>query len=91
MIYPGFLDLRLYDLLYDGGYELPYDRYDKRKEIVIEELKKGPKTTKELLECSGYKSRSTLISKIIEPLIDDGIIERVGNSRSPSSYFQIKR
>lgn len=91
MLYPGFLDLRLFDLLYDGAYEIEPDRYDKEREAVIMALKTGPKTTSKLQEYSRYKSRSTLISKVIDPLIQEGIIERVGNRKSPSSYIRLKK
>ncbi|MCI5829389.1 MAG: AAA family ATPase, partial [Spirochaetia bacterium] len=87
MIYPGFLDLRLYDRLYDNqtvDFDIP------ATDKVIDLLKTGPKKIKELQESTMYKSRSRFLQEVINPLIDAGKIYREGSVKSPSSIFKLK-
>ncbi|MCF0237398.1 MAG: putative DNA binding domain-containing protein [Sphaerochaetaceae bacterium] len=88
MIFPGFLDLRLYDLLYEGNtsYEKMTD-----KEIVIELLKSGSKPAIELQNHCRYRSRSRFLLEVITPLIEENVIERIGNPKSPNVKYSIKK
>jgi len=87
MIYPGFLDLRLFDKLHEDTqsyYEFPDD------EIVMKLLESGPKGIKDLQSGTKHKSRSRFLSEIINPLIQSGKIYREGNIKSPSAVFRLK-
>lgn len=89
--YPGFLSLKLYDLLYNEEVkELDVDNITDLKnyeEVIIHLLKSGPKQINELQGVTPYKSRSTFLSRVINPLIEKNIIKREGNPKSPYSVF----
>ncbi|MBQ7535778.1 MAG: putative DNA binding domain-containing protein [Stomatobaculum sp.] len=91
LIYPGFLDLRLFDVLYndnDGSMEAELSD----SEIVIEALRnQGPKSVKELQAMTHYKSRSQFLAEVIKPLIESDVIYRDGNAKSPKSKIRLKR
>ena len=87
MIYPGFLDLRLFDKLYQEEDSF-VEKSDKEK--IVEMLKESPKSTKELQAVTSYKSRSRFLEDIINPLIEDGKIVRDGSPKSPTSVFRLK-
>ena len=86
LIYPGFLDLRLFDLLYDTQ-TVNEDLSDKDK--VIELLRVKPCSVKELQAVTHYSSRSTFLSEILNPLLKEGIVYREGNPKSPMSLIKI--
>lgn len=86
LIYPGFLDLRLFDLLYDTQ-TVNEDLSDKDK--VIELLRVKPCSVKELQAVTHYSSRSTFLSEILNPLLKEGIVYREGNPKSPTSLIKI--
>lgn len=91
LIYPGFLDLRLYDKLYEENteYVARDDLSNVRK--VLEMLRtEGPKLVKELQVVTDYKSRSQFLVEVINPLIDEEIIYRDGNAKSPKSLIKLK-
>ncbi len=88
LIYPGFLDLRLYDRLYQK--EVRIDTLS-GEEIVLELLKDGPKPVKELQNAARYRSRSKFLADVINPLIDTGRIERVGKAKSPTSKIRLRQ
>ena len=88
LIYPGFLDLRLFDILYEEIIEIDMnDISDKDK--VIELLKTGPKSVKDLQSATKYNSRSLFLKKIIRPLIENNYIYRDGNAKSPSTLIHL--
>ena len=86
MIYPGFLDLRLYDKLFKNSI-IDSDLSD--SERVLELLKEGQKGVKELQAITKYKSRSRFLEEIINPLVEAKKIIRIGNDRSPTSIFKL--
>ena len=91
LIYPGFLDLRLFDRFYEESdvYILREDLSDAQK--VLELLRtEGPKHVKELQTVTNYKSRSQFLTEIINPLIVEGIIYRDGNVKSPTALIRLK-
>lgn len=88
LIYPGFLDLRLFDILYEEKIDFTMtDISDKDK--VIELLKTGPKSVKDLQAATKYSSRSIFLKEIINPLIKEKIIYRDGNAKSPSTLIHL--
>ena len=88
LIYPGFLDLRLFDILYEEIIEIDMnDISDKDK--VIELLKTGPKSVKDLQSATKCNSRSLFLKKIIRPLIENNYIYRDGNAKSPSTLIHL--
>lgn len=92
-IYPGFLNLRLYDRIYEEK-EIGFDDgllSDPRKLIVGMLKKEGPKQVKDLQASTKYKSRSQFLTEVLNPLIDAGIIYRDGNPKSPTALIRIKQ
>lgn len=86
MIYPGFLDLRLYDKLFNNSV-IDLELSDSEK--VIELLKNGQKGIKELQEATKYGSRSHFLEEVINPLIEAKKIVRIGSERSRTSTFKL--
>lgn len=91
-IYPGFLNLRLFDMLYNGeAIEIDLEELTK-SEIVIAILRaEGPKPIKELQETLHYRSRSQFLTDVINPLLESGQIYRDGKPKSPKSLIKIKK
>ena len=87
MIYPGFLDLRLFDKLYQAE-ETFVEQSDTEK--IIKLLKESPRSAKELQAVTSYKSRSRFLKEIINPLIEEGKIVREGSQKSPTAVFRLK-
>ena len=87
MIYPGFLDLRLFDKLYQAE-ETFVEQSDTEK--IIKLLKESPRSARELQAVTSYKSRSRFLEEIINPLIKDGTIFREGSPKSPTAVFRLK-
>ncbi|MBS7265540.1 MAG: putative DNA binding domain-containing protein [Treponema sp.] len=87
MIYPGFLDLRLFDKLYQAE-ETFVEQSDTEK--IIKLLKESPRSAKELQAVTSYKSRSRFLEEIINPLIKEGKIVREGSQKSPTAVFRLK-
>lgn len=90
LIYPGFLDLRLFDKLYKEN-----DHNDSKinlsdKEKVLEVLKsEGPMPIKELQEIMGYNSRTSFLKNVINPLMNEGKIYRDGNPKSKTTVIKL--
>lgn len=93
LIYPGFLDLRLFDRLYETVSDeiadpLEYTVSDKEK--VIRLLKRnGPMPVRELQALLNYRNRGVFLDKIINPLINEGIIYRDGSPKSPRTLITL--
>ncbi len=89
MIYPGFINLRLFDRLWESddesGFQLLSD-----SEKVISLLKDGPKFARDLQAVTHYSTRSKFLKEVIDPLLDKGIIVREGNIKSPQSVFKLQ-
>ena len=61
------------------------------QERVINFLKtSGPKSVKELQRVTAYASRTTFLKNVLNPLIEQGIIYRDGNTRSPRALIKLK-
>jgi predicted transcriptional regulator len=78
----------LFDKLYED-YDAQNELSDKDK--VIELLKDGPKTVKELQSVTKYKSRSTFLEKVLNPLINTGTVYQDGDEKSPSTRIVMKQ
>ena len=88
LIYPGFLDLRLFDTLYDEEpQDIQYDISD--TERILEILKNGPKSVKELQDSTNFKSRSSFLKEVINPLLKQQKIYRDGPARSPKAKIHL--
>jgi len=92
LIYPGFLDLRLFDRLYEENGANIFNEEMSDTDKVLELLKtEGPKPIKELQAITVYKSRSQFLTEIINPLIEANIIYRDGNVKSPRALIKLKK
>jgi len=90
-IYPGFLNLKLYDMLYEmDTSEIAYDGLTNEEKVIAILKMEGPKPVKELQEAFEYKSRSQFLNEIINPLIDAGKIYRDGNIKSPRALIKLR-
>ena len=91
-IYPGFLNLRLFDCLYHGeALEFEFDGLTNTKKVVAILKMEGPKSVKELQEILQYRSRSQFLKDVINPLIKSGDIYRDGKPKSPTSLIKIRK
>lgn len=91
LIYPGFLDLRLFDRLYEESETYILHEDLSEAQAILELLRtEGPKRIKELQAVTNYKSRSQFLSEVINPLIAEGIIYRDGNTKSPTARIKLK-
>ena len=91
LIYPGFLDLRLFDLIYeDDQMQVFQDELSDRQKVLEVLRAEGPKHMKELQIVTSYKSRSQFLSEVINTLIKDGVIYRDGNAKSPKALIKLK-
>lgn len=90
-IYPGFLNLRLYDRLYEESViEIDDELLSDPKELIVEILKnEGPKLVKDLQARTKYKSRSQFLAEVLKPLMEANIIYRDGNPKSPTALIKI--
>lgn len=88
LIFPGFLDLRLFDILYESNIDIDVqDISDSDK--VLELLKFGGKTVKELQTVLNYRNRGDFLKTVINPLIKEGKIYRDGNVKSPKAIMYL--
>lgn len=91
-IYPGFLNLRLYDMLYsEEVIELDLEGLSNAEKVIFILNMEGSKSVKELQERINYRSRSQFLKDVINPLIESGDIYRDGKPKSPTSRIKIKK
>lgn len=89
-IYPGFLNLRLYDCLYDEeSIELDFSNMSDSEKVVAILKMYGGKRIKELQEMVGYSSRTLFLKNVINPLLSSGVIFRDGKPKSPSALIKL--
>lgn len=89
MIYPGFLDIRLFDMQYEDKPVIIEGMT--KQEIVISLLESGPRSAKQLQEALNYTSRARFLKEVINPLIEQEIIYRDGNPKSKTSVFKLNQ
>ena len=91
-IYPGFLNLRLYDMLYsEEVIELDLEGLSNAEKVISILNMEGSKSVKELQERINYRSRSQFLKDVINPLIESGDIYRDGKPKSPTSRIKKKK
>lgn len=89
-IYPGFLNLRLYDRLYKmDASEIDYDGLTDEEKIIAILQMEGPKPVKELQSALQYKSRSQFLKGVLNPLMDSNKIYRDGKAKSPTALIKL--
>lgn len=90
-IYPGFLNLKLYDKLYNSeSLNLDLDNLTDKERLIALLKMEGPQSVKDLQEKINYTNRSLFLRNVINPLIETNIIYRDGNIKSPNSLIKIK-
>lgn len=90
-IYPGFLNLRLFDRLYrDEDIELDLEGCTDEEKVLAILRMEGPKPVKELQDFLGYRSRSRFLNEVINPLMETGKIYRDGKPKSPTSLIKLR-
>lgn len=67
------------------------DSIEKEKQRVVAILSRGNLGIRELQKESVFKSRAYFIERVINPLIDNMTIERIGNSKSKNSFFRLRK
>ncbi|SET69372.1 Predicted transcriptional regulator, contains HTH domain [[Clostridium] aminophilum] len=91
-IYPGFLNLRLFDKLYNKDFITPdFEQLSDKEKIIALLSQDGPKPVKELQKFVNHKNRSSFLREVINPLIEAELIYRDGNPKSPTSLIKIKK
>lgn len=91
-IYPGFLNLRLFDRLYSGeSIEIDLEGLTNAEKVLAILRMEGPKSVKALQEAVHYRSRSQFLKDVINPMMESGDIYRDGKPKSPTSLIKIKR
>lgn len=91
-IYPGFLNLRLFDMLYkDEDIELDFGGLTNKEKVKAILKMEGPKSVKELQASLNYRSRSRFLNEVINPLMESEEIYRDGKPKSPTALIKIKR
>ena len=91
-IYPGFLNLKLFDRLYrDEVIELDLEGFTDGEKVMAILKMEGPKPIKELQMSLNYRSRSQFLNEVINPLMKSGEIYRDGKPKSPTALIKIKR
>lgn len=93
--YSGFLIIWLFDLLWEKqGLDFDdnfVDPIEKEKQRVVAILSKGNLGIREPQKESVFKSRAYFIERVINPLIDNMTIERIGNNKSRNSFFRLRK
>ena len=91
-IYPGFLNLCLFDKLYNPeDSEIREVGISDTERVIAMLEEEGPKPIRDLQAITNYKSRSQFLAEIINPLIQEEIIYRDGSAKSPKALIKLKR
>jgi ATP-dependent DNA helicase RecG len=88
LMYPGFLNLRLFDLLFQE--DLASEELTDT-EKVIELLKESPRPVKELQAVTRFKSRSRFLEQVLNPLLETEVIVREGSIKSPTALIKLNK
>lgn len=90
-IYPGFLNLRLFDRSYNGeAIEIDLDGLTDAEKVIAILSMEGPKQVKELQEALNYSNRGQFLKIVLNPLFESGKIYRDGKPKSPGALIKIK-
>ncbi len=88
MIFPGFINLRMFDMLAQEESEVDVHILTD-KEKVLRLLQEGPKHARQLQAATPYKNRTRFLRDVMNPLLEQGIVVREGNPKSPLSTFRL--
>ncbi len=89
MIYPGFINVRLFDRLCESDSDDEFQLLSDSDKVIYL-LKDGPKFARDLQAVTRYSTRSKFLREVIDPLLEKGVIEREGNIKSPRSVFKLQ-
>lgn len=89
-IYPGFLNLQLFDKLYSGeSIEIDLDGLEDTEKVIAILKAEGAKSVKDLQLALGYGYRAKFLKDVINPLIESGKIYRDGKPKSPNAVIKL--
>ncbi len=89
-IYPGFLNLRLYDRLYNGeSINLDLDELSNFQKVIAILKMEGPKSVKELQDALNFCNRGQFLKEVLNPMFESGKIYRDGKAKSPNALIKI--
>lgn len=86
LIYPGCLVIRLPNLQDETEID---DSILSDRDRILEILKRGARPVRELQAVTKYRSRPAFLKEVIKPLLEEGLICREGNPKSPSALMKI--
>jgi hypothetical protein len=90
-IHPGFLNLRLYDRLYQNDFiDTDYDGLTNAEKVTAILRMEGGQTVKSLEAKLGYQNRSRFLKEVLNPLIASGVIYKDGKPKSPRALVKLK-
>ena len=89
-----FFCITLYDLLYEktGFGERGFGETSESEveQLVLGLCAESPKSRKELQEAAGIKSVSYFLRKVLQPMLEKGLIETVSPKKSPNQRYKSK-
>ncbi len=89
--YDGFVTIVLYDILAKHLFDLADELVlDEEQERIIDYLHNGPSKIGPLMNISKYKSKSSFFKYVLNPLLENDIVERIGNNNSPNLKYKLK-
>ncbi|MEE8816457.1 MAG: ATP-binding protein [Lachnospiraceae bacterium] len=89
-IYPGFLNLRLFDRLYTEEQTVTELYEGTAADKVLATLRKeGPQLMKDLQMAAGYQNRARFLKEVINPMLQSGVIYRDGKANSPTARIRL--
>lgn len=92
MSYPGFLDLRLYDRLYENP-DMTEDEKEEptdQEKVLVFLRTEGPQQVKELQKATRFKSRAQFLREVLNPLLESGVVYRDGSPKSPQARIHLR-
>lgn len=90
-IYPGFLNLRLFDRLYtEERINADLEELADTEKVIAILKAEGPKHVKELQAALGYRSRSQFLKNVLNPILQSGDAYRTGKTKSPTALIKLK-
>lgn len=77
--------------LWPGESEKTLAKHEGEKQRVLKSLENGPMGVSKLQCLSSFGSRAYFLKKVINPLVDDGRIEKIGDKHSPVCVYRLKK
>lgn len=66
-------------------------KHEAERQRVLKALEQGSLTVSRLQTLSDFSSRAYFLKKVINPLVDEGLIEKLGDKYSPVCVYRIKK